>query len=75
MISLDEKIERTRRLLRRLEEDQPLLAMRVADLEREHQESAKSFVAEMMAQTRAELEKLKQQQAKEFDISVPAPAD
>ena len=75
MISLDEKIERTRRLLRRLEEDQPLLAMRVADLGREHQESAKSFVAEMMAQTRAELEKLKQQQAKEFDISVPAPAD
>lgn len=75
MISLDEKIERTRRLLRRLEEDQPLLAMRVADLEWEHQESAKSFVAEMMAQTRAELEKLKQQQAKEFDISVPAPAD
>ena len=52
MLPLDERIERTDRLLRRLEEDEPLLALRLADLGAEHQQSAKFFAAQVMAETR-----------------------
>jgi len=52
MLPLDERIERTERLLRRLEEDEPLLALRLADLGAEHQQSAKFFAAQVMAETR-----------------------
>jgi len=75
MLSLDEKIDRTQRLLRRLEEDAPLLARRVAELGPEHQESSKRFAAQMMAQTRTELEKLRAAQANRFELAFPAPAD
>jgi hypothetical protein len=75
MLSLDEKIDRTQRLLRRLEEDAPLLARRVAELGPEHQESSKRFAALMMAQAQAELEKLRAAQANRFDLAFPAPAD
>ena len=75
MLSLDEKIHRTQRLLKRLEEDAPLLARRVAELGPEHQESSKSFAAQMMAQARMELEKLRQAQANKVNLAFPAPAD
>lgn len=75
MIPLDEKIERTQRLLRRLEEDQPLLAVRVAELGREHQESAKQFAAQLLSQTRAELQRLREKRSQELDFFVPSPAD
>jgi ribosomal protein L1 len=75
MIPLEEKIERTQRLLRRLEEDQPLLAVRVAELGREHQESAKQFAARLVHETRAELQRLIEKKSQDFDFFVPSPAD
>ena len=75
MIPLDEKIERTQRLLRRLEEDQPLLAVRVAELGRDHQESAKQFAAQLVDHTRAELQRLLEKRSQEFDFFIPSPAD
>lgn len=63
MLSLDAKIDRAQRLLRMLQDDAPLLAIRVRDLAPEHQESAKSYAAELMANAQAELSKLIQQQS------------
>ena len=75
MIPIDEKIERTQRLLRRLEEDEPLLALRVAELGREHQESAKGFAARVLLETRAELKRLLDTKSSDYDPCLPAPAD
>jgi hypothetical protein len=58
MLPLHTKIDRTQRLLRMLEEDAPLLAMRVAPLTPERQQSTKEFAAKLTAHARAELEKL-----------------
>jgi hypothetical protein len=58
MLSIHAKIDRTQRLLRMLEEDAPLLAVRVAQLTPERQQSAKNYAAQLTAHTRAELEKL-----------------
>jgi hypothetical protein len=58
MLSIDAKIDRTQRLLRILEEDAPLLAVRVAELTPERQQSAKDYAAQLAAHARAELEKL-----------------
>ena len=58
MLSIHAKIDRTQRLLRMLEEDAPLLAVRVAQLTPERQQSAKDFAARLTAHARAELEKL-----------------
>lgn len=61
MLSIHAKIDRTQRLLRMLEEDAPLLAVRVAPLTAERQQTAKEYAAELRARTRAELEKLIEQ--------------
>lgn len=61
MLSIHTRIDRTQRLLRMLEEDAPLLAMRVAPLTAERQQTAKEYAAELRARTRAELEKLIEQ--------------
>lgn len=58
----DVRIAKVQCTLRRLEEDIPLLDMRVKELSRERQESAKKFAAAMIDQTRAELDRLLQQQ-------------
>ena len=58
MLSIHAKIDRTQRLLRMLEEDAPLLAVRVAPLTPERQQSAKDYAARLRAHARAELEKL-----------------
>ncbi len=58
MLPLHTKIDRTQRLLRMLEEDAPLLAVRVAPLTAERQQSAKDYAAQLTAHARAELEKL-----------------
>jgi hypothetical protein len=60
MLSNDLRIHRTQRLLRMLEEDAPLLAIRVAELTPEHQQSAKNYAAELTAHTRAELDRLRE---------------
>lgn len=58
MLSIDAKIDRTARLLRMLEEDAPLLEIRVRELTPEYQQSAKSHAEELATNARAELEKL-----------------
>jgi hypothetical protein len=58
MLSIHVRIDRAQRLLRMLEEDAPLLAIRVAELTPEYQQSAKNHAAQLTAHARAELEKL-----------------
>lgn len=73
----DVKIARVQRTLRWLEEDVPLLAMRVKDLSPERQTLAKRFAASMIDQTRAELDRLVQERTTEsVDQDLPCePAD
>jgi hypothetical protein len=59
------KIARVQRTLRWLEEDVPLLNVRVKDLSPERQKIAKRFAASMIDHTRAELERLIEEHAEE----------
>jgi hypothetical protein len=72
MLPLHTKIDRTQRLLRMLEEDAPLLAMRVAPLTPERQQSTKEFAAKLTAHARAELEKLIEERLL-WDSNDPSP--
>jgi len=63
MLSIHAKIDRAQRLVRMLEDDAPLLAVRVANLAPEHQQSAKAYAAQLAARARAELEKLIEESA------------
>jgi hypothetical protein len=58
----DLRIARVQKTLRWFEEDIPLLNMRVRELSRERQESARRFAAAVIDQTRAELERLLREQ-------------
>jgi len=58
MLTNDFRIARVERTLRWLEEDLPLLNLRVKDLSKERQESAKRFAAAVIKETRAELKRL-----------------
>lgn len=72
------RIARVQKTLRYFEEDIPLLNMRVKELSKERQDSARNFAAAMIAKTRAELDRLLQQQALAADDSLDAcsePAD
>lgn len=62
MLTNDIRIARVQRTLRWFEEDIPLLNVRVRELSKERQESAKKFAAAMIEQTRAELERLLREQ-------------
>jgi len=53
------RIARVERTLRWLEDEVPLLAMRVKDLSAERQKVAKEFAASMIDHTRAELDRLR----------------
>jgi hypothetical protein len=57
-VTHDFRIAKVQRTLRYFEEDIPLLNMRVKDLSKERQESARKFAAAVIDQTRAELERL-----------------
>ena len=61
MLSIQAKIARAERLVRMLEEDAPLLAVRVAELQPERQQAVKNYASRVTAQARAELEKLVEQ--------------
>ena len=63
------KIARVQRTLRWLEEDVPLLNLRVKDLSPERQKIAKRFAARMIDHTRAELERLMEEHAEEADVA------
>jgi hypothetical protein len=56
------RIDRLQRTLRWLEADIPLLNMRVKDLSAERQRSAKQFAEALASQTRAELQRLLEEQ-------------
>jgi hypothetical protein len=58
MLPIELKIDRAQRLLRMIEQDEPLLAARVAPLSVERQQSAKSYVRELAMLTRAEINRL-----------------
>ncbi|HEY4767078.1 MAG TPA: hypothetical protein VIH75_25640 [Candidatus Sulfotelmatobacter sp.] len=63
MFSNDFRIARVQRTLRWFEQDIPLLNLRVKELSKERQESARRFAAAVIDQTRAELERLLQEQS------------
>jgi hypothetical protein len=71
------RIVRVQRTLRWLEEDAPLLAIRVKDLSPERQKLAKRFATNMINHARAELERLMEERAHEaVESEVPCePAD
>jgi hypothetical protein len=76
MLSIHVRIDRAQRLLRMLEQDAPLLARRVAELTPEHQQSAKSYAAQLTAHARAELEKLLEEGSYwDYNDPTPHPAD
>src|SRR5438552_16612600 len=58
MLPIELRIDRAQKLLRMIEQDAPLLAVRVAPLSRERQESVKSYARDLAAYTRAEISRL-----------------
>ena len=77
MMSHEFRIARMQKTLRWFEEDIPLLNMRVKELSKERQDSARSLAAAMIAQARAELERLLQQRPDDTNAGEPhnEPAD
>ena len=78
MLTKDFRIARVQKTLRWFEEDIPLLNMRVKELSKERQESARQFAAAVIDQTRAELERLLREQPRDLEVSSetpPEPAD
>ena len=69
------RIARVQRTLRYFEEDIPLLNMRVKELSKERQDSARNFAAAMIAQTRAELDRLLRQEPVEIDDPSQSPCE
>lgn len=63
MLPIELRIDRTQRLLRMIEQDAPLLAVRVAPLSAECQELVKSYAQNLAALTRAELHRLMEEKA------------
>jgi hypothetical protein len=62
MLPTDYRIHRVQKTLRWFEEDIPLLNMRVKDLSAERQHSARQFAAALVSHTRAELDRLLEEQ-------------
>lgn len=58
MLNDDFRIAKVQRTLRWFEQDIPLLNIRVKELSKERQESARKFAAAVIDETRAELERL-----------------
>ena len=75
MITLDERIARTQRLLRRLEDDQPYLRARLSPLGTEQRRTASAFAERVRAEAEAELQRLLQERGLPYDWSIPQPAD
>jgi hypothetical protein len=75
MITLEERIARTQRLLRRLEEDQPYLRARLSALGAEHRESAHAFAERVRVEAEAELQRLLAERTPALEWVAPQPAD
>jgi hypothetical protein len=74
MSTMDFRIAKVQRTLQWFEDDLPLLNMRVRELSKERQESARKFAAAVIQQTRAELERLVRERPLEEDDSCGAPS-
>jgi hypothetical protein len=75
MLTKDFRIARVQKTLRWFEEDIPLLNMRVKELSKERQESARQFAAAVIDQTRAELERLLREQPRDLEVSSEPPSE
>ena len=76
MLPIELRIDRAQRLLRMIEDDAPLLAVRLAPLSPERQKSAKSYASELAAMTRAEIRKLMEEKDSADTIeTMPTAAD
>jgi hypothetical protein len=76
MITLEEKIAKTERLLRLLEEDRPYLRVRLSALSAEHRASASAFADRVRAEAEAELARLMAQRGTGQELTaVSQPAD
>ena len=76
MLPIELRIDRAQRLLRMIEDDAPLLAVRLASLSPERQKSAKSYASELAAMTRAEIRKLMEEKDSADAIeTMPTAAD
>lgn len=75
MITLEERIARTERLLRRLDEDQPYLRARLSALGDEHRESANAFAERVRVEAVAELHRLLAERPPMLEWAPPQPAD
>ena len=71
----DFRIAKVQRTLRYFEEDIPLLNMRVKELSKERQESARKFAAAVIDETRAELERLLRERPSAVDDGQEAPCE
>ena len=71
----DFRIARVERTLRWFEEDMPLLNMRVRELSKERQESARRFAAAVIRETRAELERLLKERPDDRSSSAETPCE
>lgn len=69
------RIAKVQRTLEYFESDVPLLNMRVKELSRERQESAKKFAAAVIDQTRAELQRLLQEQPEDQNDAGEPPCE
>jgi hypothetical protein len=75
MLTNDFRIAKVQRTLRWFEQDIPLLNMRVRDLSKERQESARQFAAALIDETRAELERLLREQPCEISNPNESPCE
>ncbi len=71
MITLEEKIARTQRLLRRLEEDQPYLQVRLSALGPEYRQNTNAFVDRVRAEAETELRRLLAERGTSSDWNAP----
>jgi hypothetical protein len=75
MSTNDFRIAKVQQTLRWFEEDIPLLNMRVKELSKERQDSARKFAAAVIDETRAELKRLLQEQPQDMQDSSEAPCE
>ena len=75
MITIDERIAKTERLLRRLEDDKPYLRVRLSALGAEHRQSATAFTDRVRAEAEEELRRLLAEREMPYDWTGPQPAD
>ena len=75
MLPTTYRVARIQKTLRWFEEDIPLLNLRVKDLSAERQRSARQFAEALVEQTRAELQRLLQEQPEPHSDSGEVPCE